>query len=1083
MIGKLTSPAPGNADDPPPAAPPELPGTAQRAFFRVRQAAIDTNLNGADDWYELLYGYNPFADGPSRDDYFDPFGDAEADGLMNYEEFQHNTDPTVRDTDGDFVSDGEEIHSIRPPWTASNPRDRSSANATLISQPPVIGWSQQAFTRLDPTGPYHWAHLKTFYTSDEQGYKELEGSDEEFGFGLTDFAAWHEMTARAGGLRPVTGRGAASAPYSWLQSAPYGAMHGNALAYGNLSCESDSEVTVRRYFARAAAPADAALYVPVVVETYPHRPLALFDGILPQTVKLHYLRIPAGENVSDDSIDIVPAFDPIDIPDMYTYAELHVPGNKVEIYIPTGSTPTIGGWPTAELKSQLVRGIPGSADENTEGWLLPESKPRPEVELKVEEVSGGTDNISVRLKGTVKDPLYAVTRNAADRASALRFIIRGEEMHSLPLTAEAATGQHFDVTIEVPACYEGSFFVLAETTENGCGLTGWDRSAVFVALESDTSDLGFAAAQVTLHFPAVPTDTQVDTMEVEHVHNSTLTLTETAQDSGIYTGTFTRDSVTRTCRVTMDAEPAMTPGSVEVIYAMIELEEQGQQSVRLMATWKETAANSRTFANPSVIGTGGFYFQPHGHRDLPGSHSGHTEPVTVRVISMQPLPNGARISVGGTEFPVKTFTRPGHYYPYDPADDSKPRLFLPSAYQVPGSLSVPGFTPGPDGASIEFKFLTGEGEERPLHDVFTDPETGPEEEEEPAGSGIWAQPGDEVTMEEMLLVFSILYGDEGAELLGYFQAAAGTILLKNEAGDLDVELDSFEEPEIIIEKNDPDVAGETYTPVGAARLLFKGLKSSLAHPAVRRELAPEDWIWWHEGNQELVRYWAETAVGGAELYIAGILCFSEGADIILSVSEAVDGKPKALIGCLPFVNTGMVRHLDKTEGNLIIRRDGHADEILEPADLQAFKEIDEAADSFLTQGTVMARENFSPWVRKFLASEGGTIRAEQIGTHGKLRRNMEKLGARPGKDYEAHHDFPWKFLRTWKEWGINPNDAMFGRWIIKSKHHSIHGKADPGKFNDWWQNWITQLKRDERVPSRLEILQKLQEARQMFPSE
>ncbi|MDE0596291.1 MAG: choice-of-anchor J domain-containing protein [Roseibacillus sp.] len=64
--------------------------------------SVDSDNDGLPDHWETRFGLNP-ADGGDADD------DGDGDGLDNLEEYENKTDPTERDSDGDNLSDGEEV--------------------------------------------------------------------------------------------------------------------------------------------------------------------------------------------------------------------------------------------------------------------------------------------------------------------------------------------------------------------------------------------------------------------------------------------------------------------------------------------------------------------------------------------------------------------------------------------------------------------------------------------------------------------------------------------------------------------------------------------------------------------------------------------------------------------------------------------------------------------------------------------------------------------------------------------------------------------------------------------------------------
>ncbi|MES2982793.1 MAG: discoidin domain-containing protein [Verrucomicrobiota bacterium] len=84
-----------------------LSAEALSAFFPSPDDLDDDMLP---DSFEQTYGLSTTDAGNLDIERQGEFGDYDQDGLTNHEEFMHGTDPTNSDTDGDGVSDGEEVN-------------------------------------------------------------------------------------------------------------------------------------------------------------------------------------------------------------------------------------------------------------------------------------------------------------------------------------------------------------------------------------------------------------------------------------------------------------------------------------------------------------------------------------------------------------------------------------------------------------------------------------------------------------------------------------------------------------------------------------------------------------------------------------------------------------------------------------------------------------------------------------------------------------------------------------------------------------------------------------------------------------
>lgn len=89
------------------------------AFASYAPSLDDLDDDNLPDWWEAAIGLN-LADNGLIDPNDGERGDKDGDGLNNLLEFQAGTSPVNSDTDGDGLSDAEEIYYYRTDPTTSD---------------------------------------------------------------------------------------------------------------------------------------------------------------------------------------------------------------------------------------------------------------------------------------------------------------------------------------------------------------------------------------------------------------------------------------------------------------------------------------------------------------------------------------------------------------------------------------------------------------------------------------------------------------------------------------------------------------------------------------------------------------------------------------------------------------------------------------------------------------------------------------------------------------------------------------------------------------------------------------------------
>lgn len=965
----------------------------------------DSDGDQMPDGWEVEYGLDPNDD--SGEDGQE--GDPDEDGVSNFDEYLNGTDPKLEDTDGDGIGDNIEIEQGSDP---ANPDDEGN--------PPEQGVEEVLFVVGDDSGSHseNWL-MKIVGIGDDPDTRVLKVKGAEFGV-LSD-------------------------------PTPVKLLVGKSYEIVLLHCGSNRSEG-------------------------PDYDWDAFIGGKPNS--------PVKAPTEETAVFIHKETNASWIVDNRSGLLGRNDGGAIE------DTNLAEGRKAYLLPVLLVQGELASESEDAGNWLMTEAEARPVVEMEVTEaVVSGTD-INVTVQGTVADHLSKYGINFDEIVHTLEFIVEDEVLHSINVTSGIENGFAFNETITVSNAKPGGYVLKALTSQNALGHKGWDKVALGLNFSPSPDSFPSDGADFRIEFTQNPTNGQIDTAKVffgdRAAQAGDLVVTETAADSFQFEGQIKviidDEEQTVPCSLSVHGDPvSFAAGSIDEIVARVSytLPTLGKNILR--GVWKETAINSLSFAS-SGYQTGNEILKINAMNNLTGSTEEEFEEITIRIGALTDLADLGtfKIKVGQNEYPLKKFTFGGEefFYPYDEAYPNEPKHFLPSSKIVPQKLRIPGYNSGND--SFDFKIKLDEREigiktvriQRGFRDDYFNPDNplaaqkAPTPQQRAAASEGWKEPGDTVTMTDLLTAYEWIYGgDEKAMiLLRVFQENDNIILLEDELGDLDVNYLRNLKVEIIIEDDDDDV-----NPIVCANLLYAGLHQALAYPEFRNKGDIVDNLELFVTSRKVyAKKAAEIGAAGAEMYLAGITMINEPLDWIMIIGEVSDGQYGALAGALPFVSARQFqlgkRMLFRTPGGKVLG------EITDAAQYDAIlrsqrKRVVDDRIAILEEAG-LDDDTISLLIRS------GTVQHSK--SRGVLRNRMIKAGRqRPTSNHQAHHDFPWEFKEWFAAHKIDVNSPQYGRWA-HIDDHTIWHNGDP-KFNDVWEDFIYDVNGNQVKRTKEEILEKFDE--------
>ncbi len=723
------------------------------------------------------------------------------------------------------------------------------------------------------------------------------------------------------------------------------------------------------------------------------------------------------------------------------------------------------------------------------------SDPRPDVTVVIEGAEISPDgNLSIHVSGNVRDHLSEALES--DRISKLNFTVNGHFVHSKNLSygpgqkpwTLADSQNNFDETLVIENPKPGSYEVRVETDANAAGNTGWARVAIGLARESDPSPACTAFDELSLVLSQNHSASAVDTVTVYFGNRAPQAgdaiFTESAVDSGIFSGNLVIGEQTTACTLTIGDADAFTNSVTDYIAAELSYQSGGLQK-RIFMSLQESAVDSIRFY-PDGFQVNGEANRIHQIVAMPGSQASSFTPLIMKMEMPESLIQATvlKILVNGNEHTLKRFTINGEEATYvvNSATDTRPKVFIPCKNDLGLKHSVTG--DNIPGGVIRWELqLAGHTSliQETLLLANSRQESGslaaPAANTANAPSG-WQQPGDTITWTDLITAYQFIYPDEISQKLLEVYLAEGHEIWLTDVMD-DFNFSYYGRPGtqalIKIENDDDDVH-----PGIAAQYLWMGLNKSLVSKNVRDALATalnNDIL----EIQAIQAYKAQVGpaaaqcgVAAAELYLSGISIINEPLDWVLVVNDVSEGQYASLAAALPFISRGMVA------AGKAIRIENQAGKILGRLDNPSLPALQDAALSgnLNTLGTVLDDYQLSTYIGKLISKDGGWVKVPKRETG--LKDAMKRRVLKPNESFHAHHDFPWEHRAWFADHGINVNAPAFGRWVHEVDYKAWHKGAGGGEFNNFWKSFMD-AEEESIGYSTIEIFAELEKCRVQFP--
>jgi hypothetical protein len=733
------------------------------------------------------------------------------------------------------------------------------------------------------------------------------------------------------------------------------------------------------------------------------------------------------------------------------------------------------------------------------------SDPKPDVEMVVNNsFVNAAGELEIHVNGTVRDKLSEVITTG--RISQLIFKVNGSVTRTIQLAFNAGTApwtladsyNEFSEIIKIPNPQPGGYEVRAETNANAAGNTGWARAAVGLSREDDPTAEVSAFNDVTIALSSVTSDSAVDQITVYFGNRAPqqgdAVFTETAVNSGIFTGTLLLGTDPRECEIDLQPADVLAAADVDHLAAEIICLLPGDVRLSSYVSFEESAAASLRFRPDGFQVTAEKNFVRR-LTDLPASQGSGFESIMMKLAlpDAWAAANSFSVLVNGEAHSLKKFTYNGkeEWYVVGTSSDTRPKIFIPSHKSLPAEIALPGLLV--PGETLDWKLVVNDTT-FPLANTLilrgnsdsefsavaaaapAAPQFSPAAPQAATAAGSWEEPGDTVNWTDLVTAYKFIYPDEISQaMLRVFLNQGHEISLEDETNDYAFSYNwrIGNKAQIKIENDDNDIH-----PGICAQYLWRGLNQALTIYSYRNALVQDlnDPVYDIEviraHKEQIGPAAAEVGIAAAELYLSGIGIINEPLDWILVVNDVSEGHYASLAAALPLIPRGMVT---ATKGIKIQTRSG---QVLGALNQDAFGSLQDAARirDMNSLGTVMDNFQLSAYIGKILAADGGWVRVPK--NRDGLKQAMLRRVPKPSDDFVAHHDLIWAEAKWFAERGINVNNPAFGRWVHKTDHDKWHKGANGGDFNQFWKTFIAAEKNTENKRyTTAQIIDKLNDCR------